>query len=202
MKLRHFITLLFPALIMSATAQTPSASKHEFATLGGGCFWCIEAVFQRVPGVIKSVSGYSGGHKDNPTYEQVCAHVTGHAEVVRLEFDPAVITYGRILEIFFEAHDPTTLNRQGADEGDQYRSVIYFENEAQHQAALQARTKAQAHWDDPIVTEIAPLKKFWRAEDYHQDYFNQHPGQGYCVYVIKPKVDKLKKKGVISAEPK
>jgi len=202
MKLRSLLCLLFPALLMSASAQSSAASKHEFITLGGGCFWCVEAVYQRVPGVIKSVSGYAGGHKDNPTYEQVCAHVTGHAEVVRLEFDPAVVGVDKILDIFFEAHDPTTLNRQGADEGDQYRSVIYYENEAQHQAALQAKTRAQAHWDDPIVTEIAAAPKFWRAEDYHQDYFNQHPGQGYCVYVIKPKVDKLKKKGVISAEPK
>ena len=202
MKLRFILPLLFPALLMSAPTQTSSASKHEFATLGGGCFWCLEAVYQRVPGVIQSVSGYAGGHKDNPTYEQVCAHVTGHAEVVRLEYDPAVISYSKILEIFFEAHDPTTLNRQGADEGDQYRSVIYFENEAQHQAALAAKAKAQPNWDDPIVTEISPLKKFWRAEDYHQDYFNQHPGQGYCVYVIKPKVKKLQQNGVIAPDAK
>ena len=202
MKLLSFLSLLFPALLMSATASSSAASKTEFITLGGGCFWCVEAVYQRVPGVIKSVSGYAGGHKDNPTYEQVSAHATGHAEVVRLEFDPAVVSLDKILDVFFEAHDPTTLNRQGADEGDQYRSVIYYENEAQHQAALQAKTRAQAHWDDPIVTEIARAPKFWRAEDYHQDYFNQHPGQGYCVYVIKPKVDKLKKKGVISAETK
>ena len=202
MKLRFLLPLLFPALLMSATAQSSSPSKHEFATLGGGCFWCLEAVYQRVPGVIKSVSGYAGGHKDNPTYEQVCAHVTGHAEVVRLEYDPAVISYSKILEIFFEAHDPTTLNRQGADEGDQYRSVIYFENEAQHQAALAAKAKAQAKWDDPIVTEISALPKFWRAEDYHQDYFNQHPGQGYCVYVIKPKVKKLQDHGIISPDAK
>jgi peptide-methionine (S)-S-oxide reductase len=202
MKMRRLIFLLFPALLMSASAQTQSASKPEFITLGGGCFWCVEAVFQRVPGVIKSVSGYAGGHKDNPTYEEVCAHKTGHAEVVRLEFDPAKIGLDRIFEIFFEAHDPTTLNRQGADEGDQYRSVIYYEGEAQHQAALQAVKKAQPHWDDPIVTQVEPLKKFWRAEDYHQDYFNQHPNQGYCAFVIKPKVAKLQKKGVISAEPK
>jgi len=203
MKMRQILSLLFPALLlMSATAQAKTASKHEFITLGGGCFWCVEAVYQRVPGVIKSVSGYAGGRTQNPTYEDICGHGTGHAEVVRLEFDPAVVSLDKIFEIFFESHDPTTLNRQGADEGDQYRSVIFYENEAQHQAALKAKEKAQAHWDDPIVTEIAAAPKFWRAEDYHQDYFNQHPGQGYCVYVIKPKVDKLKKKGVISPDAK
>jgi peptide-methionine (S)-S-oxide reductase len=144
------------------------------------------------------VSGYAGGHTEHPTYEQVCSHGTGHAEVVQLEFDPAVVSYAKLLEIFFEAHDPTTLNRQGADEGDQYRSVIFYHDEAQHQAALQARAAAQKQWDDPIVTEISPLPKFWRAEDYHQDYFNRHPDQGYCVFVIRPKVGKLQKKGVIT----
>ncbi len=202
MKVRCLLLLLFPALLMSATAQSKPASQHEFATLGGGCFWCMEAVFQHVPGVIKSVSGYAGGHTENPTYEAICNHGTGHAEVVRLEFDPAVISYDRILEIFFEAHDPTTLNRQGADEGDQYRSVIFYENEAQHQAALKAKVAAQKKHDDPIVTEISAAPKFWRAEDYHQDYFNQHPGQGYCVFVIKPKVKKLQEHGTISPDQK
>jgi peptide-methionine (S)-S-oxide reductase len=183
---------------MTATAQNKPASKTEFATFGGGCFWCTEAVFQRVPGVIKSVSGYSGGHTQNPTYEQICAHGSGHAEVIQVEYDPAVISYAKVLEIFFESHDPTTLNRQGADEGDQYRSVIFYHNEEQHQEALKAKAAAQKDYDDPIVTEISPLKKFWRAEDYHQDYFNQHPGQGYCTFVIKPKVTKLQNKGVIS----
>lgn len=202
MKLRYLFPLLFSVLFMSAPAQAQSATQHEFITLGGGCFWCMEAVFQRVPGVSKSVSGYAGGHTQNPTYEDICGHGTGHAEVVQLEFDPAVISLDRILEIFFEAHDPTTLNRQGADEGDQYRSVIFYASEAQHQAALAAKAKAQLKHDDPIVTEISPLPKFWRAEDYHQDYFNQHPGQGYCAFVIKPKVKKLQDHGVISAEPK
>jgi peptide-methionine (S)-S-oxide reductase len=202
MKLRSVLLLLFPALLMSATAQANTASNHEFITLGGGCFWCMEAVYQRVPGIVKSVSGYAGGHTQNPTYDDICGHGTGHAEVVQLEFDPAVIGLDRIFEIFFEAHDPTTLNRQGADEGDQYRSVIYYANEAQHQAALAAKAKAQPNWADPIVTEIAALPKFWRAEDYHQDYFNQHPGQGYCVFVIKPKVKKLQDHGVISPDAK
>lgn len=202
MKTRFLSLFLFPVLLMSASAQTSAASKHEFITLGGGCFWCMEAVFQRVPGIVKSVSGYSGGRTENPTYEEICRHGTGHAEVVQLEFDPAVIPLEQVLKIFFEAHDPTTLNRQGADEGDQYRSVIFYANEAQHQAALKAKAAAQSDYDDPIVTEISPLKKFWRAEDYHQDYFNQHPGQGYCMFVIKPKVSKLQKKGVISPEAK
>ncbi|WP_091060900.1 peptide-methionine (S)-S-oxide reductase MsrA [Opitutus sp. GAS368] len=182
---------------MTLQAQPKPASSHEFATFGGGCFWCMEAVFQRLPGIIHSTSGYAGGTTANPTYEEVCGHGTGHAEVIRVEFDPAVISYEKVLEVFFEAHDPTTLNRQGADEGDQYRSVILYENEAQQVAAGKAKLAAQANYSDPIVTEIVPLKKFWRAEDYHQDYFNQHPNQGYCTFVIKPKVKKLQDHGVI-----
>ncbi|MEI6105487.1 MAG: peptide-methionine (S)-S-oxide reductase MsrA [Opitutae bacterium] len=182
---------------MTLSAQTKPASDHEFATFGGGCFWCMEAVFQRLPGIVKSVSGYSGGRTENPTYEQICSHGSGHAEVIQVEFDPAVISYEKVLEVFFESHDPTTLNRQGADEGDQYRSVIFFHNEEQHQAAGRAKLAAQGAYSDPIVTEIVPLKKFWRAEDYHQDYFNQNPNAGYCSFVIKPKVKKLQAKGVI-----
>ncbi len=197
MKVRVLVTLFSLITAMTASAETKPASKTEFATIGGGCFWCMEAVFQHVPGVIHSVSGYSGGNSASPTYEEVCGHGSGHAEVVQLEFDPAVISYEKLLEIFFEAHDPTTLNRQGADEGDQYRSVIFYHNEEQKKAAARAKLAAQAHHEDPIVTEIVPLKKFWRAEDYHQDYFNQHPGQGYCAFVIKPKVSKLQSKGVI-----
>jgi peptide-methionine (S)-S-oxide reductase len=197
MNVRPLIALLTLPIAMTLQAETKPASQHEFATFGGGCFWCMEAVFQRLPGIIHSVSGYSGGKTDNPTYEEVCGHGTGHAEVIRVEFDPAVISYEKVLEVFFEAHDPTTLNRQGADEGDQYRSVIFYENEAQHVAAGKARLAAQANYSDPIVTEIVPLKKFWRAEDYHQDYFNQHPNQGYCTFVIKPKVRKLQDHGVI-----
>lgn len=198
-------SLLFTLFSLIAAMTTTSAdakpsAKTQFATFGGGCFWCTEAVFQRVPGVIHSVSGYSGGHTSNPTYKDICSHGSGHAEVIQVEFDPAVISYARLLEIFFESHDPTTLNRQGADVGDQYRSVIFYHNEDQHKIAGQAKVAAQSHYQDPIVTEIVPLKKFWRAEDYHQDYFNQHPNEGYCSIVIKPKVSKLQKKGVISKD--
>jgi peptide-methionine (S)-S-oxide reductase len=201
MKVR-VLAILFSLVttVMTAPAETKPISKTEFATIGGGCFWCMEAVFQHVPGVLHSVSGYAGGQTENPTYEEICGHGTGHAEVIQLEFDPAVISYEKLLEIFFEAHDPTTLNRQGADEGDQYRSVIFYHSEEQHLTAGRAKLAAQAHHEDPVVTEIVPLKKFWRAEDYHQDYFNQHPGQGYCAFVIKPKVSKLQHKGVISKD--
>ena len=198
MKVRTLATLLTLFTVMSLQAETKPASKIEFATFGGGCFWCMEAVFQRVPGVIRSVSGYTGGKTENPTYEDICGHGTGHAEVIQVEFDPAVINYAKILKIFFEAHDPTTLNRQGADEGDQYRSVIFYQDAEQQKLAALAKVAAQKDYEDPLVTEIVPLKKFWRAEDYHQDYFNQHPNQGYCAFVIKPKVTKLQHKGVIT----
>ena len=200
MKVCPLLPVLFLSLAMTLPSEAKSASKTESATFGGGCFWCMEAVFQRVPGVVRSVSGYSGGKTENPTYEEICAHGSGHAEVIQVEFDPAVISYEKVLEIFFESHDPTTLNRQGADEGDQYRSVIFYHNEAQHLAAGRAKLAAQASHSDPIVTEVVPLKKFWRAEDYHQDYFNQHPGQGYCTFVIKPKVKKLQDHGVIKQD--
>ena len=198
MKVRFLAVLLPLITVMTLQAQTKPASQHEFATFGGGCFWCMEAVFQHVPGVIHSVSGYSGGHTDNPSYGEVCEHGTGHAEVIQLEFDPAVISYGKVLEVFFASHDPTTLNRQGADEGDQYRSVIFYHNEVQQQAAGRARLAAQTHYADPIVTEIVPLKKFWRAESYHQNYFANNPTEAYCALVIRPKVKKLQSKGVIT----
>lgn len=185
---------------MTAHAESKPAPSTAFATFGGGCFWCTEAVFELLPGVKKVVSGYAGGHVANPTYKQICTGETGHAEVIRIEFDPAVVSYGRLVEVFFEAHDPTTLNRQGADEGTQYRSVIFYEGEAQKAAAEQGKAAAQAHFDDPIVTEISPLPKFYPAEDYHQDYFRNNPSQGYCAFVIRPKVTKLQKKGVISKE--
>jgi peptide-methionine (S)-S-oxide reductase len=200
MKVRSLLPVLFLSLAMTLPSEAKSASKTEFATFGGGCFWCTEAVFQRVPGVIRSVSGYSGGKTENPTYEDICAHGSGHAEVIQVEFDPAMINYEKLLEIFFESHDPTTLNRQGADEGDQYRSVIFYHDAEQQKVAGRAKLAAQAQYENPIVTELVPLKKFWRAEDYHQDYFNQHPTAGYCAFVIKPKVSKLQKKGVISKE--
>lgn len=198
MKVSRLLVALLPLLsAMTLPAQTKPASPHEFATFGGGCFWCMEAVFQRLPGIVHSVSGYSGGQTEHPTYEDICSHGSGHAEVIQVEFDPGVISYEKVLEVFFESHDPTTLNRQGGDEGDQYRSVIFFHNEAQHVTAGRAKLTAQAAYRDAIVTEIVALKKFWRAEDYHQDYFNQNPNAGYCSFVIKPKVKKLQSKGVI-----
>ncbi len=195
MKVRAILLLLFTA--MTLQAETKPASSTELATIGGGCFWCTEAVIERLPGVKKVVSGYAGGHMVNPTYEAVCTGQTGHAEVIQVEFDPAVISYDKILEVFFEAHDPTTMNRQGADEGTQYRSVIYYNSEEQHKAAGRAKIAAQAYWPDPIVTEITPLPKFYLAEKYHQDYFKNNPNAGYCTFVIKPKVKKLEQKGVI-----
>ncbi|HET7535968.1 MAG TPA: peptide-methionine (S)-S-oxide reductase MsrA [Candidatus Didemnitutus sp.] len=182
----------------SLAAEAKSSGKTENLVVGGGCFWCIEAVFERLPGVKTVVSGYSGGHVANPTYKQVCEGDTGHAEVAKIEFDPAVVSVDKVLEVFFEAHDPTTMNRQGADEGSQYRSVIFYQDEAQHQAALKAKSAAQKDWDDPIVTQIEPLAKFYPAEDYHQGYYDNNPNQGYCTFVIKPKVKKLQDKGVIS----
>ena len=168
----------------------------ERITFGGGCFWCIEAVFQRLHGVKSVKSGYAGGSVPNPTYEQVCSGETGHAEVIQLEFDPAKVSYDKLLEVFWAAHDPTTLNRQGADTGTQYRSAIFYENDGQKAAAEKSKTRAKADFKDPIVTEIAPLKQFYVAEDYHQNYFNRKGARdGYCQMVIRPKLQKLCKKG-------
>ena len=165
----------------------------ETAILGGGCFWCTEAVYMEVKGVTSVVSGYTGGHVDHPTYEQVCAGDTGHAEVVKLEFDPAVVSYRDLLEIFFTIHDPTTLNRQGNDVGTQYRSVIYYLSPQQEAMARQVVAEMAHVWDAPIVTELAPAQTFYQAEDYHQDYFRQHPLQGYCAFVVAPKLEKFRK---------
>ncbi len=177
--------------------KEPMEHKTEFAVLGGGCFWCMEAVFERVPGVIAVVNGYSGGSVANPTYEQVCTHTTGHAEAVQIEFDPAKVSYEHLLDVFWNAHDPTSLNRQGADEGPQYRSVIFYLNGAQKTAAEKSKVAAKRELSRPIVTEIVPLEKFWPAEDYHQHYFAKHPDQGYCAFVIRPKVVHLQQEGVI-----
>lgn len=160
-------------------------------TLAGGCFWCTESVFIRVPGVIKSVSGYANGTKDHPTYEQVCTGTTGHAEVVQLTFDPAVLPLGNLLDLFFQAHDPTTLNRQGNDVGTQYRSGIYWQEEAQKTEVEAAVGRAQKKFERPVVTEVRALANFWPAEDYHQDYFHKNPHQAYCRAVIPPKLKKL-----------
>ena len=173
--------------------QTQSQNKLEQATLGGGCFWCLEAVYQELTGVQKSVSGYAGGAVVNPTYDQICTGTTGHAEVVQLTFDPALVSYRKILEVFFTIHDPTTLNRQGNDVGTQYRSVIYYHSPEQLEIAKQVIAEMANVWDAPLVTELAPLPIFYEAESYHQNYYNQHPNQGYCAFVVAPKVAKFRK---------
>jgi peptide-methionine (S)-S-oxide reductase len=168
---------------------------HETATLAGGCFWCLEAVFDELRGVERVASGYTAGQVPNPSYEAVCTGRTGHAEALQIVFDPAVISYRELLEVFFAIHDPTTLNRQGADVGTQYRSAIYYHTPEQRQIAeaLIAELNAQKIWDRPIVTEVVPAPTFYRAEEYHQGYFRSHPEQGYCQVVIAPKVAKLRK---------
>ena len=171
------------------------SKKLEVATLGGGCFWCLEALYQQMIGVQKVVSGYAGGHIDNPTYRQICTGRTGHAEVTQITFDPDVISYEEMLDIFWRIHDPTTLNRQGADVGPQYRSIILFHNEEQREIAerSKAETDASNLYRNPIVTQIAPLSKFYKAEAYHQNYYRSNPNQGYCRFVIDPKVRKFRK---------
>jgi peptide-methionine (S)-S-oxide reductase len=168
----------------------------ETTTLGGGCFWCLEAAFNEIKGVVKVEPGYSGGKILGPKYEQVCTGTTGHAEVVQVTFNPGIISFGEILEIFFTIHDPTTLNRQGADMGTQYRSVIFYHNEKQKETAKQIISKLEAAkvWDNNIVTQIVPFKKFYRAEEYHKGYFGLYPEAGYCRVVIAPKIAKLRKK--------
>lgn len=161
------------------------------ATLGGGCFWCLEAVFQRLNGVRSVVSGYAAGKTKNPTYREICAGDTGHAEVVQIEFDPAVISYTELLEAFWACHDPTTWNRQGADQGTQYRSIILYHDDEQKVQAVKSRDQAQKNFTDPIVTEIIALPEFYPAEDYHQNYYNDNRAAGYCQVVIRPKLQKL-----------
>lgn len=187
-------SLLLGSMSAAFSSSTMNTNKTELATFGGGCFWCLEALFQMVPGVKAVTSGYAGGTKENPTYHEVCSGTTGHAEVVQIEFDPAKISYEELLAKFWEAHDPTTLNRQGADTGTQYRSIILYHNEAQKLAAEKSKAEAQKELSRPIVTQIVPLKKFYAAEAYHQDYFRNNPDQGYCQMVIRPKVEKFEKK--------
>lgn len=168
--------------------------KFEVATVGGGCFWCTEAVFQEVKGVLKIVSGYTGGNAPGkPTYREICSGLTGHAEVVQVTFDPSIIAYEDILIIFMTTHDPTTLNRQGADRGTQYRSVIYYHTENQEKIAKSVLNKMATVYEDTIVTELSPLGIFYEAEDYHQDYYKNNTDQGYCQVVINPKLSKLRK---------
>ena len=176
-------------------------NKTEIADFGGGCFWCMEAVFERLPGVISVTSGFAGGTTENPTYQEVCTETTGHAEVTEIEFDPAKISYSKLLEVFWQAHDPTTLNRQGADEGTSYRSIILYRDEKQKAIAENSKIIAQSDFKNPIVTEIVQLKKFYKAEDYHQQYYDNNSSAGYCQVVIAPKLEKLEEKKVIQPEP-
>lgn len=171
-----------------------TTKKLELATLGGGCFWCIEAIFQEVAGVEKVVSGYTGGNAPGkPTYREVCSGLTGHAEVIQISFDPQVISYDDLLVIFMTSHDPTTMNRQGADVGSQYRSVIYYHNEEQKKIAEEVAKQIDPYYDNEIVTEISPIGEFFEAEEYHQDYYKNNQAQGYCSAVITPKLAKLRK---------
>jgi peptide-methionine (S)-S-oxide reductase len=175
--------------------QNKDLSKFEIATFGGGCFWCTEAVFQRMKGVDTVISGYSGGKTENPTYKEICTGTTGHAEVVQIYFDPTIVSYEELLEVFFNTHDPTTLNRQGNDIGTQYRSVIFYHSEKQKEIAeaYKAQIDKQGIYKNPLVTEISPLQKFYAAEDYHQNYFNLNGREPYCSYVVRPKVEKFEK---------
>jgi peptide-methionine (S)-S-oxide reductase len=168
----------------------------EVATLGGGCFWCLEAVYNELRGVKEAISGYAGGTVASPTYEQVCSGRTGHAEVVQVTFDPSIVSFKDILHVFFSIHDPTTLNRQGADVGSQYRSAIFYHSPEQKQAAeeVMGELRREGVWSSPIVTEVVPLERFYPAEAYHQRYFERNPGQGYCQVVIAPKVAKFRQK--------
>ncbi len=179
----------------AATDPAKSESKTELATFGAGCFWCVEAVFQQLQGVISVESGYSGGAIPNPTYRQVCAGTTGHAEVCQIRFDPAEVTFRELLEVFWKTHDPTTLNRQGNDSGTQYRSVVFYHNDQQRELAERFKRELDEAdvWPNPIVTEISPYRTMYKAEGYHQNYFRANPSQSYCRAIIQPKVDKFRK---------
>lgn len=200
-----FGTILATAAINLAGLAQPTnimnTNKIETATLGGGCFWCMEAVYERLPGVVSVTSGFAGGHTVNPTYREVCGGDTGHAEVTQITFDPAKISYDKLLNVFWQAHDPTTLNRQGADEGTQYRSIILYHDANQKRVAEQSKASAQTDFHHPIVTKIVPFTKFYPAEAYHQGYYDANLGQPYCQVVIAPKLEKLEQKKVIQSEP-
>lgn len=174
-------------------------AQNEISTLGGGCFWCVEAVFQRIEGVISVKPGYAGGKTLNPTYKEICTGKTGHAEVAQITYNPKIVSFKQILDVFWVSHDPTTLNRQGNDVGTQYRSVIYYHNDDQRLKAIESkkRTNKSSLWKDEIVTEITALNNYTHAEDYHDNYYDNNKNQPYCVYVIKPKLDKLRKSGII-----
>ena len=194
--MKLFLSLLSAMSLLTSASAADSApsGKTETAIIGGGCFWCVEAQYKMLKGVKKVVSGYAGGTVDNPTYKQVCNGDTGHAEVVEIQYDPALISFKDIIDLFWLAHDPTTLNQQGADIGTQYRSTIMYLNEEQKKIAEASMAEAQKDQADKIVTEIVPLKKFYPAEDYHQDYFANNPTAGYCRVVVGPKVAKFRQK--------
>ena len=186
--------ILIVTVVLGSLA--PIQAETKTAIFAGGCFWCTEALFERVKGVKSAVSGYAAGKTENPTYKQVCSGLTGHAEVIQVEYDPKQVSYETLLEIFFDTHDPTTLNRQGHDEGTQYRSIILYHDDAQKQIAEKVKKASALNYKDPITTEIVPFKKFYVAEDYHQDYFAKNPNVPYCAIVIRPKLQKfLQKKG-------
>ncbi len=214
MRLPSPFTRLLPFLTLCTLAMTACADSSsdpvkpaapvvipanaETIVLGGGCFWCVEAAYELVPGVLAAESGYAGGTRPNPSYEQVCTGASGHAEVVKITFVPAKVTRAQLVDFFWDIHDPTTLNRQGNDEGTQYRSVIYYANEAEHALLLASRDRASSAWGGKIVTEISALPAFYPAEAYHQDYYRHNPSAGYCRVVIKPKIDKLKKAPLVN----
>lgn len=183
---------ILPSAMTATPTPPPAPDKTATATFGGGCFWCVDAVYQYVPGIIKITSGYAGGKVPNPTYEQVCTGRTGHAEVVQITYDPSKVTYDQLLDLFWKAHDPTTLNRQGADHGTQYRSIILTSSPEEAAAAEASKKKAQSQFPDPIVTEIVPMTAFYPAEEYHQDYYRNNKNRNpYCQMVIAPKLKKL-----------
>ena len=195
--MRRFTFVILASLLLSLNlfGNNGMKDKFEIATFGGGCFWCVEAIFERVKGVHKVESGYSGGHVINPDYKMVTSGTTGHAEVVQITFDPEVVSFLELLEIFFKTHDPTTLNRQGADVGTQYRSIVLYHNEQQRKLAQQViqQLDSEEIWSNPIVTELEPFDQFYSAEAYHQEYFENNPNQGYCRLVITPKLEKFEK---------
>jgi peptide-methionine (S)-S-oxide reductase len=195
MKVYLTIAAILAASVSFSQQKKPMTNELQVATFGAGCFWCTEAVFLNVKGVTKVVSGYEGGKVKNPTYREVCTGETGHAEVTQITYDPSKVTFEELLEVFWNTHDPTTLNKQGADEGTQYRSAVFYHNDEQKKVAEAYKKQLEAShvYKNPIVTEITPASTFYAAEDYHQNYFELNPNQGYCQYVIRPKVEKFKK---------
>lgn len=191
--MKTFSAFLALSFILHSSAMNAAESKIESLVIGGGCFWCTEAAYEILPGVKDVVSGYAGGHVENPTYEQICTKKTGHAEVIRIDYDPSKVSLERLLDYFWQVHDSTQVGGQGNDHGPQYRSIIMYTSAAQKAAAEKSRAAAQKKLSAPITTEIVPLEKFWVAEQYHQDYFRRNPTQGYCRVVIAPKIKKLEK---------